>query len=237
MRRRRLRAGLLIALTWLFPAWWQQRYRAEFVDMIHALLAGGRRDTLSLALDIVVGALDARLWARPASPPAFPVVRRAAYDGLGVSALTAVVIVLSNVAFPATFDDNAGGPWNLIITVVAYLGGLGLLIAIGARGARRSATRYAGFKAGATAGFVIGTVAILTFFAVDNLFLGTVSQQPEKIITFAASGQSSMRAFINLDLMHASLFMILEWTSIGAMFGFLGSRLVRRARTVPRPGS
>jgi hypothetical protein len=231
---RRLRARLLIALTGLFPAWWQQRYREEFTDMLRALLASGRRDTLSLALDIVVGALDAHLLARPASGSVPSVVRRGACDGLGVAALVAVVNVLANVTFPATLGDNASGPWNLISVVVVYLGGLVLLVVIGARGARRSTSRHAGVRAGAAAGFVIATVAVLTFFVIDNLFFGTISQQPQKVIDFAASGQSSMRTFINVGLVHASLVMIPEWMVTGATFGHLGGRLARRARSQRR---
>jgi hypothetical protein len=147
MSRPRLRTRLLIALTGLFPTWWQQRYRDEFTDMLRALLAGGRRDTLSLALDIIVGALDAHLLARPA---AFPLVRRAAYEGLAVAALLGVANVLTNVVFPTAADD--GSPWGVISIVVAYLGVFGLVTAIGARGTRRSTTRHAGIKAGATAG-------------------------------------------------------------------------------------
>lgn len=234
MSRRRLRTRLLIALTGLFPAWWQQRYREEFTDMLRALLTSGRRNTVSLALDIVVGALDAHLLARPASTavlPAFPVVRKAIYAGLPFAALVAAVNVLANVVFPAAFDDNAGGPWNLISVVVVYLGGFVVLAAIGARGTRRSTTRHAGVKSGAAAGFVIATVAMLSFFAIDNLFLGTVSQQSQKVITFATSGQSSMRTFINLDLVRAALFVIPEWTITGALLGYLGGRL--RSRTGP----
>jgi hypothetical protein len=227
MRRRRLRTRLLVALTGLFPTWWQQRYREEFTDMTGELLSSGRRDTVSLALDIVVGALDAHLLARPAieAVPTFPVVRRAAYAGLPFGALVAVVNVLANVVFPAAFDDNAGGPWNLISVLVVYLGGFGYLMAIGARGTRRSTTRYAGIKGGAAAGFVIVTVIMLAFFAIDNLFFGTISQQPQKVLTFATSGQSSMRTFINLDLVRASLFTIPEWTIAGAMLGYLGGRV------------
>ncbi|HEY3606870.1 MAG TPA: hypothetical protein VGL06_05185 [Pseudonocardiaceae bacterium] len=225
MRRRRAR--LLIALTGLFPTWWQQRYREEFTDMISALLTGGRRNTLSLALDIVIGALDAHLLARPAilAVPTFPVVRRAAYAGLPFGAFVAVVNVLANVVFPAALDDNAGGPWNLISVVVVYLGGFAYLMAIGARGTRRSTTRHAGFKGGAAAGFVIATVIMLAFFVIDNLFFGTISQQPQKVLDFASSGQSSMRTFINVDLVRASLFTIPEWTVFGALLGYFGGRV------------
>jgi hypothetical protein len=226
MRRRRLR--LLIALTGLFPTWWQQRYREEFTDMLGALLTSGRRDTLSLALDIVVGALDAHLLADP-ERRAVPVMRRAAYNGLAFAALVATINVLTNVTFP-TSDD--GSPLGLLSIAVVYLGGFGLLTAIGARSTRRSTTRHAGIKAGAVAGCVIATVAMLTFFVIDNLFFGTISQQPEKVLTFATSADPSMRTFINLNLVRATLLLIPEFTVTGALLGYLGSRLARRSPVV-----
>ena len=225
MRRRRLR--LLIMLTGLFPTWWQQRYREEFTDMLRALLAGGRRDTLSLALDIIVGALDAHLLGRPARKT-FPVVRRAAYEGLAVAALVAVANVLTNVVFPTAADDGSS-PWGVIGILVAYLGTFGLVVTIGVRGTQRSTTRHAGLTAGATAGFVIATMFILTWFAIDNLFFGTISQQPEKVLTFATSGDPSMRTFINLNLVRATLLLIPEFTVTGALLGYLGSCLARRS--------
>jgi hypothetical protein len=229
MRHRRLRTRLLIALTGLFPTWWQQRYREEFTDMLRALLASGSRDTLSLALDIIVGALDAHLSAGPASrvASAFPVVRRAAYEGLAVAALVAVVNLLSNVVFPTSVDDGSG-PWGEIGVVVAYLGVFVLVAAIGARGTRRSTTGHAGVKAGATAGFVIATMFIVTWFVIDNLFFGTISQQPEKVLAFATSGQSSMRTFLNLNLVRGVGFFVPEITIVGALLGYLGGRLTRR---------
>jgi hypothetical protein len=207
MRRRRLR--LLIMLTGLFPTWWQQRYREEFIDMLRALLAGGRRDTLSLALDIVVGALDAHLLASP-ERRAVPVVRRAARDGLAFAVLVAAVNFLTNVTFP-TGDDN--GPWGLLSVAVVYLGGFGVLTAIGARSTRRSTARHAGIKAGAVAGCVIATVAMVSFF----------------VIGFATSADPSMRTFINLNLVRATLLLIPEFTVTGALLGYLGSRLARRS--------
>jgi hypothetical protein len=187
MTGRHLRTRLLITLTRLFPTWWQQRYREEFTDLLRALLADGRRNTLSLALDIVIGALDAHLSLRPASPPTFPVLRRAAHTGLAVAALLAVDNVLANVVFPVSLNDNS--PWGQVDSVVVFLGVVVLLVAIGAHGTRRSTTRHAGIKAGATAGFVIVTGIMVAWFGIDNLFLGTISQQPEKLITFATSGQ------------------------------------------------
>jgi hypothetical protein len=229
MKRRGLRARLLIALTGLFPVWWQQRYRDEFTDMLRALLTSGRRNTLSLALDIVVGAVDAHLLAGPANrAPAFPVVRRAAYEGLAVATLLAAGNVLTNVVFPTAAADDGAGPWAAIGIVVVYLGVFGLMTAIGARGTQRSTTRHAGIKAGATAGLVIATMFILTWFAIDNLFFDTISRQPEKVLAFATSGQSSMRAFINLNLLRGVGFFIPELTVVGALLGWLGGRLVRR---------
>lgn len=235
MSNRRVRTRLLITLTRLYPSWWQQRYRDEFTDMIRALLTNGPRDTLSLALDIIVGALDAHLCANVAGPPAYPVVRRAAVSGLAIAVLIAVDNVLTNLVIPGAANDDASGLWGQANVDAVYLGGLGLVVAIGVRSTRRSTTPHAGAKAGATAGFVIAAVVMLGWFGIDNLFFGTISQQPEKVISFAASRQSSMRAYLNLDLMRACLSTIPEITVVGALLGSLGGVLARRrARTVSR---
>jgi hypothetical protein len=236
MRRRRLRARLLVGLTGLFPAWWQQRYRAEFTEMLEALLDHGRRDTLSLMLDIVVGALDAHLWPGAMTSPrrtAFPVVRRAVYDGLIVAAVVALDIVVTNL-IPAISDDGEN-LWGQIGVLVVYAGVIVFLTVTGARGSRRSTTRYAGGKAGAAAGFVIVTVAMLTFFAVDNLFLGVISRQPQKVVAFATSGESSMRTFINLNLATAALLMIPVVTVLGALLGSVGGLWSAGHRPFPLP--
>jgi hypothetical protein len=145
--------------------------------------------------------------------------------------VVASVTFVSNT-IPA-LSENSPNPWVGAQVPVVYVGMFVLLMAIGARGARRSNTRYAGSKAGATAGFLIATVALLALFGVDNLFFGIVSQQPEKVAAFATSGQSSMRTFVNLSLVPPALVMIPLATVTGAMLGAVGGLLVRRAPTVP----
>jgi hypothetical protein len=228
MSRRRVGTRLLITLTRLYPAWWQERYREEFTDLIHTLSTHDRRGPLSLALNIILGALDAHLHARPANSAAYPLLRRAAYSGLAIAIVIAADNVLTNLVIPGAANDDTSGVWGQINVDAAYLGGFALLAAIGARATRRSTTRYAGAKAGAAAGFVIATVAMLAWFAMDNLFLGTIGQQPAKVIAFAASSQSSMRAYLNLDLMRACLVTIPEITVFGIVVGSLGGALARR---------
>jgi hypothetical protein len=228
MSRRRMRTRLLIALTRLYPAWWQERYREEFTDLIRTLSTHDRRGPLSQASDIIFGALDAHLHARPANMAAYPLLRKASYSGLAIAIVIAADNVLTNLVIPGAANDDTSGVWGQVNVAAVYLGGFALLAAIGARATRHSATRHAGAKAGAAAGFVIATVAMLGWFAMDNLFLGTISQQPAKMIAFAASGQSSMRAYLNLDLMRACLVTIPEITVFGILLGSLGGALARR---------
>jgi hypothetical protein len=88
----RLRLRLLIALTSLYPQWWQQRYRTEFDAMLQTVVAN-RPNTPSLMLDITVGALDAHLFGQP---PDGTVTRRrpvllTATAGLTVSTVATLV--------------------------------------------------------------------------------------------------------------------------------------------------
>jgi hypothetical protein len=218
-----MRKRLLLSLIGLYPRWWQARYRTEFAEMITMLVDTRRRDTLTLAASIAMGALDAQFTRRSeAGVPSDAVLRRGAGEGLVVAAFIALEVFLTNVVFPAPPSHSDGEyPGEVIGT---YLLIAVLLAVIGARGQRRTATRGAGAKAGAVAGCVIAAVVMATFLAVDNLFFGTISQQYDKVIAFAASGSPSMRAFINIGLLQGTLVMIPLLTTVGALFGHLGAQ-------------
>lgn len=107
---RRWRIRLLVALTGLFPVWWQQRYRDEFVEMIRSLVVHGRRDTISLSFDILIGAADAHLFGHAMGRP--PGRRRAvlvtALCGVSVSA-AATLVVAVRIPAVAVLVGTVGG--------------------------------------------------------------------------------------------------------------------------------
>jgi hypothetical protein len=89
----------------------------------------------------------------------------------------------------------------------------------------RAAPAVAGVKAGAAAGLVVAALTMATFLVVDNLFFDVVSQQHDKVVSFAASGWSSMRAWVNWQLLGGSLFVLPGATVLGAVLGYLGGQL------------
>jgi hypothetical protein len=135
-----------------------------------------------------------------------PALRRGLFDGLLVSGLIAVLA--------------------------------GLLVMIGARGQRRAGPAagtglLAGVKAGATAGAVIAAMITLTFLAVNNLFLDIVSRQHDKRVAFAASGSTSMRAYLTVTQLRGALFLIPVLAVIGAVLGLLGAAIFQRRVSQP----
>jgi hypothetical protein len=217
----------------LYPRDWRDRYGDELDALVTDLEADrpGWRGRLPLALDIVRGALEARRFPvrRFFSDAA---LRRGLLDGLVIAGALAVLIVLTNVVFPqgpTASDDDPEYMWQ-ILTVYALMG-LAFL-AIGFRGARRSGTTAGGFRAGAAAGLVIAVLGVLTFFAVNNLFFGTISRQHDKLVTFQASGWTSYRAWVNVQLLRGVPFAVPAGTLVAGALGFCGGILGSRARAV-----
>jgi hypothetical protein len=88
-------------------------------------------------------------------------------------------------------------------------------------------------KAGATAGAVIAVMITLTFLAVNNLFLDIVSHQHDKRVAFAASGWTSMRAYLTVTQLQGALFLIPVLAVVGAVLGQLGAAIFQRRATQP----
>ena len=68
---------------------------------------------------------------------------------------------------------------------------------------------------------------MVTFFAIDNLFLGIVSQQPEKIWLFQHSGYSNMQSYLNHSIVRAFWTALPVITALGAMCGIVGAFIGR----------
>lgn len=210
----------------LYPRGWRDRYGEEFAELVDDV-SGGRR--VWLALDIGRGALDAHLRGRFGMRRflADVAVRRGAYDGLIVAGLLAVFVVMTNVVFPGGPNESDSDPEYMAQYVVTLAIMAGLLVAIGVRGRRRSDEMLAGLKAGAVAGGLIAVMVTLTFLAVNNLFLDIVSRQHDKRVAFAASGWSSMRAYLTVTQLEGGIFLVPMLTLVGGALGMLGGAMFR----------
>jgi hypothetical protein len=207
----------------LYPAWWRRRYEAEMRVLIEDLRAEPRRMRLAMILDLLRGAVDARLAKEFRMPSNFGrALRRGLLIGLAVWALVSVEIVLSNVVFPSRVDND--GPavaigYFVIFTSLALVGVF----------AERTRTSLLGVTlVGALAGALIGALTMGTFAVVDNAFLDIVSRQQTKIDGFARSGASSMRDYINASLAATALGMTLFLAGIGAVLAGGAGLLARR---------
>lgn len=224
---------LLLALIRLYPRWWRDSYGAEFADLVVMLVTRRRRDVLSLAADIVIGALDAHVagGVRPAATRD-PAVRQGLFDGFRVAGALAAGIAVLGFVFPMGPNESDDDPPYRQEVLAGYAMIAVLLVVIGLRARRRSDTAVAGAKAGAMAGLVISVALVVTFLLLDNMFFGTVSQRHDQLVAFTASHWSSQRAFVNVTLLVGAAALVPFLTAAGASLGFVGGQLarVRRAR-------
>ena len=102
-----------------------------------------------------------------------------------------------------------------------------VLLAAGARARRASAAIGAPIVAGLTAGMLLAILAVATVAVLDNAFFSVVSQRPDTVEMFRASGATSMRAYLNSGLESAAPVVIIVLAIAGAVFGPLGPVLVR----------
>jgi hypothetical protein len=113
-----------------------------------------------------------------------PAARRGLYDGFILGVFVMILLFVSNVVLPASFQDSSVKyevAWPLFALVLA------LFVVIGARGQRRMNTTAAGARAGAAAGFVVALLFVATFLIMDNLFFATIIQLPYKAGSTRAS--------------------------------------------------
>jgi uncharacterized membrane protein YozB (DUF420 family) len=211
----------------LYPRAWRDRYGEEFAALVNEVSGGRRR--LRLTLDIARGALDAHLRGRFAMRRNLvgAAVRRGVRDGLLIAGLLAVFVVATNVVFPGGPNESDADPEYLIQYAATLAVLAALLIAIGARGRRRSTEMLGGAKAGAAAGAVIAVMLTLIFLTVNNLFLDIVSRQHDKRLAFAASGWSSMRAYLTVTQLQGALVLVPVLTVFGAALGLLGAAVFK----------
>ena len=221
----------------LYPRWWRERYGAEFGQLV-ADLSGDRVDW-RLTVDVLRGAADAHIQGSFGMRRIFadPAVRRGLFDGLIISALIAINVVLTNVVFPPGPDESDSDPEYIWQTLAIYALLAVLLVVIGARARRRTDQLASGPVAGAVAGVVIAVLGTLTFLVVNNLFLDIVSRQHDKRVAFAASGWTSMRWYLTVQQLLGGVFLVVALAVIGAVLGLLGAALFKRRHQLSGQGT
>lgn len=216
----------------LYPRWWRERYGEEFAALLEDL--SGTDNRWRLALDVAAGALDARLEGTSVMKRILtdPAVRRGVYDGLIISGVTAVLVVLTNVVFPPGPNESDSDPeylWQYAATLVVLAI---LFVAIGFRGRRLGTNLSAGPKAGVAAGVVLAVMVTLIFLAMNNAFFGIISQQHDKRVAFAASGWTSMRTYISVKQIEGLTILIPAGVIAGVVLGLLGAGIAGRRPTM-----
>jgi hypothetical protein len=229
-------AALLIRL---YPRAWRDRYGEEVGQLLADLDGADLGDTAPrgrMLVDLARGALDAH-WQRRfgmSRISADPAVRTGVVGGLVVAALAAVVVVLTNVVFPGGPDESDSDPEYLWQYLVALAVLAMLLVVIGARAGRRVGRAdllvraLSGVRAGAVAGALIGAAITVIFLVVNNVFLDVVSRQHDKRVAFAASGWTSMRAYLSVTQLEGGLVLVPALAVVGSLLGLVGAALVPR---------
>jgi len=214
----------------LYPARWRARYGEELEQLVQDLHPATIKARLAVAADLLAGALQAHvrqgLRMEAVNRTA---IRRGALVAVLLWLGLSVEIVLSNVVFPSTSDDDT------VSVLISYLSIFVALFVVGVLAARAGSGRMGALIAGAVAGAMIGALTIGTFAVVDNVFLDVVSQQQAKITAFAASGETSMRTFINNGLIGGAVFLTLVFAVMGAGLSFAGNWAQRTITAAGKP--
>jgi hypothetical protein len=206
----------------LYPARWRLRYGSELEQLMRDLRRDRSRS--AIAIDLVKGAIGAHARQVLDTRWDWRTIRRggliAGLVWLGLSA----EILVTNVVFPSPDDDS-------VAILVSYLAVFGALGGIGVLAGRSGAARRVQALGGMVAGAAIGALSVVSFAVVDNIWLGTVSRQPQKIDGFAHSGAASMRAYLNHDLIGPAVFAVIAFGIIGAIMGAFGGMVGERLTT------
>jgi hypothetical protein len=135
----------------------------------------------------------------------------------------AVEIVLTNVVFPSTGDDD------LASVLLSYLCVFAALLLVGLMAARAGAGPRGQVLAGTLAGVAIGLLTAATFAIVDNVWLDIVARQQPKIDGFAHSNAASMRDYINSGLVGVAVGLPIMFGVVGGVLALAGGLLAFRA--------
>ena len=74
---------------------------------------------------------------------------------------------------------------------------------------------------------MLAILAVTTVAVMDYAFFSVISQQPDTIEKFRASGMTSMHAYLNRDLESALPFVVIPLVIAGAVFAPVGAVLAK----------
>jgi hypothetical protein len=149
--------------------------------------------------------------------------------GAGVGALLSVAIVMANVALPALTGHQT--PDTVLSESIGWLVGMAIVVSVGLRRVRQTSSVREAALAGGLIALVAFALAMTTFLVIDNIFLGIVSQQSEKVWLFEHSGYGDMRTYLNHTNLRAFWSVLPVIALIGAICGGAGgfiNLLIRR---------
>ena len=142
--------------------------------------------------------------------------------GLVLGILLSVAVVLTNVVFPSGESDAEYG----LLYPLAFSGLFFCFGVAGYRAGNAPKPMRSGAISGAVTAFLTIGLTMLTFIVIDNLFLDTVRQQPEKIWGFQHQQTfQTMRAYVNDGLLRGVLIALPIGTLFGALLGSLGANI------------
>jgi hypothetical protein len=175
----------------LYPARWRHRYGDEMTQLLADLAPLSRIARLRIGLDLLRGAVSARL-SRDHLTTGGPAraVRAAAVTAAAGWLPPATVIALGSAVFPSA---GAGADW-------IYL--LAMFLTAGAAASRACPRPRAWPAACAVSGAVMAVLLNATYAVIDNACLSIISRDQEKTAAFRASGMTSLRDYLNHTLTH-----------------------------------
>jgi len=140
--------------------------------------------------------------------------------GLVLGIVLSIVVVLTNIVFPNNSSDDGR------IIGLSYLILFILFMGVGYFLSKKTNPLKNGAIAGAVSSAIAFFLTMLTFIVIDNLFLGIVSKQAEKIYGFTHQNTyQTMRDFINSGNLRGLVFGIIMATVFGGLAGALGASL------------
>jgi uncharacterized membrane protein YecN with MAPEG domain len=80
---------------------------------------------------------------------------------------------------------------------------------------------------------VFALMVTLTFLVVNNIFFDVIRQQHDKRVAFAASGWSSMRAYVSVQQVEGLMVLIPMGILAGVVLGLIGAAIAGSRRQSP----
>jgi hypothetical protein len=209
----------------LYPARWRRQYGEEMSQVLDDLRPMSLSTRVRVATDLLRGAIDAHLTSLSKASEIGAALRRALPVAGIVWVALSIEIVLSNVVFPTT-EDNDGTS-----VLISYLAVFSALLIIGVLAARVTSDWQVLALAGGIAGALIGALTIGTYAVIDNVFLDVIGRQQPKIDGLAGSGFSSMRTYVNFSLLFGAGLLSAFLGVAGAGLAVAGGLAIRSRRT------